>query len=111
MAYDEHLAARIRALLAGEPGLTEKAMFGGLAFLIDRHMAVAALSRGAMMVRVGADEAEAFLADGDGARPMEMRGRVMTGWLEVDPAGVTSDEDLGRWVDAGVAHARTLPPK
>lgn len=106
MAYDEALAARIRDLLAAEPGLTERKMFGGLGFMLDGHMAVAAGSRRSLMVRVPED------ADVDPLlRPVEMRGRVMSGWYETDPEGDLDDGELGRLVAPSVAYVRTLPPK
>ena len=106
MAYDEELAERIRALVSGEPGLTEKKMFGGLAFLIGGNMAVAASGQGGLLVRVDPEESDELVASTD-ARPMEMRGREMAGWLRVDPA----DDELAAWVERGVAFARSLPPK
>ena len=106
MAYDEELADRIRELVAGEPGLTEKRMFGGLAFLVGGNMAVAASGQGGLLVRVDPEESEALVASSD-ARPMEMRGREMAGWLRVDPP----DDELAGWVERGVAFARSLPPK
>ena len=106
MAYDEALAARIRELLAGEDGLTEKKMFGGLAFLIGGNMAVAASGQGGLLVRVDPAEGERLVGTTD-ARPMEMRGREMAGWLRVDPPG----REVAQWVERGVAYARTLPPK
>ena len=83
MAYDEELAGRIRDLVAGEKGLTEKEMFGGLAFLIGGNMAVAASGQGGLLVRVDPAESDELVASTD-ARPMEMRGREMAGWLRVD---------------------------
>ena len=83
MAYDEDLADRIRALVAGEAGLTEKKMFGGLAFLIGGNMAVAASGQGGLMVRVDPASSDALVAETN-ARLMEMRGREMKGWLRVD---------------------------
>ena len=106
MAYDEQLAARIRERVAGEPGVTEKMMFGGLAFLVGGNMAVAASGQGGLLVRVDPQESEALVASSD-ARPMEMRGREMPGWLRVDPP----DDELASWVDRGVSFARSLPPK
>lgn len=106
MAYDEELADQIRALVAGEPGVTEKKMFGGLAFLIGGNMAVAASGQGGLLVRVDPSESDELVVSTD-ARPMEMRGREMAGWLRVDPA----DDELAAWVERGVAFARTLPPK
>jgi hypothetical protein len=106
VAYDEELAERIRELVAGEPRLSEKKMFGGLAFLVGGNMAVAASGQGGLLVRVDPEESEALVASSD-ARPMEMRGREMAGWLRVDPPG----DELAGWVERGVAFARSLPPK
>jgi hypothetical protein len=110
MAYDEDLADRIRALIAGEAGLTEKKMFGGLAFLIGGNMAVAASGQGGLLVHVAAEDTEALLGEPH-ARPMEMRGREMQGWLRVADEGVRADSELEPWVRRGVAYARSLPPK
>ena len=110
MAYDEDLAERIRDIVFDEPGLTEKRMFGGLAFLINGNMAVSASGQGGLLLRVDPDETAALVAD-PAARPFEMRGREMDGWLRVDPAGVTTKRQLQRWVAKGVAYARSLPPK
>ncbi|KGN36102.1 TfoX/Sxy family protein [Knoellia subterranea] len=106
MAYDAELADRIRTLLADEPGLTEKAMFGGLGFMLDGHMAAAANSSGGLMVR--ADPA----GPGDPLLfPMVMRGREMAGWLQNDPDVPLTDADLSRLVGIGVAFVRTMPAK
>jgi TfoX/Sxy family transcriptional regulator of competence genes len=110
MAYDEDLANRIRELLAGEPGVVEKKMFGGLAFLIGGNMSVAASGQGGLMVRVDPDETDALLAKPHAA-PMEMRGRSMAGWLRVDDEGVRTKRQLEPWVRRGVGYARSLPPK
>ena len=110
MPYDRDLAAKIRDELAGEPGVSEKAMFGGLAFLVNGNMAVAASSRGGLLLRV--DPAEtAGLVQSPGAQRFEMRGREMDGWLDIDSAVLAGEDDLRRWVDIGVAYARSLPPK
>jgi TfoX/Sxy family transcriptional regulator of competence genes len=110
MAYDEDLADRIRELIAAEAGVTEKKMFGGLAFLVGGHMAVAASGQGGLMVRVDPDETEALLSMAH-TRPFEMRGRPMDGWLRVDADGVQTSQELEPWVRRGVAYARSLPPK
>ncbi len=110
MAYDEDLADRIRELLATEPGLTEQRMFGGLAFLIGGNMAVAASGEGGVLVRVDPAASDKLVA-GSNARPMEMRGRLMRGWLRVDAADVRTKRQLGTWVGRGVAYARSLPVK
>ncbi|NKY27581.1 TfoX/Sxy family protein [Nocardia gamkensis] len=107
MAYDEELAERIRELIVPGPELTERKMFGGLAFLIGGNMAVAASGQGGLLVRVDPEEGERLL--GDAVQPMVMGGREMVGWLRV----TTTDDDkvLREWVERGVAYARTLPPK
>jgi TfoX/Sxy family transcriptional regulator of competence genes len=110
MAYDEQLADRLRDLVSGEPGVTEKKMFGGLAFLVGGHMAVGASSQGDLMVRVDPERTEELLAEPHAA-PFVMRGREMSGWLRVDTAGLGSEAELRRWTDVGVAYARSLPPK
>ncbi|MCL8023893.1 TfoX/Sxy family protein [Nocardioides bruguierae] len=111
MPYDPVLADRLRDLLDDEPGLTTRAMFGGLGFMIGGHMAVAASSGGGLMVRCDPGQAVALCVPGSHAAPMVMRGRAMPGWLLVDAAGLVSDEDLGSWVEVGVAFVATLPPK
>lgn len=110
MAYDEALASRIRGLVAAEPGLTEKRMFGGLAFLVGGNMAVAASGQGGILVRVDPAESDDLVASTT-ARPMEMRGRQMAGWLRVDDADVRTDDELEKWVERGTAYARSLPAK
>lgn len=110
MAYDEVLAQRIRDLLDGEPGVTSRKMFGGLGFMVQGHMAVAAASSGALMVRADPADCAAW-ADGEAVNPMEMRGRPMAGWLLVDASALADDDQLGQWVDRGVRFVRTLPAK
>jgi TfoX/Sxy family transcriptional regulator of competence genes len=110
VAYDEHLADRIRALLEGEAGLTERKMFGGLAFLIGGNMAVAASGQGGLLVRAD-PETSGTLLTSTGVRPMEMRGRQMQGWLRVDAEAVRTKRQLDRWVRLGAGYARTLPAK
>jgi len=110
VAYDEELAARIRELVEGEPALTEKKMFGGLAFLVGGNMAVAASGQGGLLVRVDPDESDALVASSS-AEPMEMRGRSMAGWLRVPAEAVGTKRDLSRWVGIGTAYARSLPSK
>ena len=110
MAYDEVLADRIRELLDGEVGLTEQKMFGGLAFLIGGNMAIAASGQGGVLVHVDPADADALLASTD-ARPMEMRGRQMRGWLRVDPEDVRAKRQLEKWVRLGAGYARSLPAK
>ncbi|HUA74771.1 MAG TPA: TfoX/Sxy family protein [Solirubrobacteraceae bacterium] len=110
MAYDEELANRVRELLAGEEGVTEMAMFGGLAFLLAGNMSVAASGQGGLLVRVDPAEGESLPASPH-VEPMVMRGREMKGWLRVDAEGVRTKRRLEPWVKRGVAYARTLPPK
>jgi TfoX/Sxy family transcriptional regulator of competence genes len=110
MAYDEELADRIRELLAGESDLTEQRMFGGLAFLIRGNMAVAASGQGGVLVRVGPAESDELVATTP-ARPMEMRGRPMQGWLRVDPEDVATEGQLATWVERAAAYTRSLPRK
>jgi TfoX/Sxy family transcriptional regulator of competence genes len=110
MAYDEDLANRIRELLAGETAITEKKMFGGLAFLLGGNMAVAASGQGGLLVRIDPADTDACLK-----RPhvslMEMGGRSMDGWIRVAPEGLGTKRELASWVERGRAFARTLPPK
>ena len=110
MAYDEDLANRIRELIAGDPDITEKKMFGGLAFLAGGNMAVAASGQGGLMVRVDPDQTDALLAKPH-ASPFEMRGRAMDGWLRVDSDGLRTKRQLEPWLRRGLAYARSLPPK
>jgi TfoX/Sxy family transcriptional regulator of competence genes len=110
MAYDEHLAARIRTLLEDEAGLTMKKMFGGLAFLIDGNMAVAASGQGGLLVRTDPETSDALLAS-PGVEPMEMRGKQMRGWLRVDDDAIGTKRQLEKWVRVGVGLARSLPAK
>jgi TfoX/Sxy family transcriptional regulator of competence genes len=109
MAYDEELAHRTRELLADEVGLTEKAMFGGLAFLLDGNMSVG-ISGEELMVRVGPD-ATADVLSRPYARIFDMGGRPMKGWVLVAPAGIKTKRQLHNWVRRGIQFARTLPPK
>jgi TfoX/Sxy family transcriptional regulator of competence genes len=110
VAYDEDLANRIRELIAGEPGVIEKRMFGGLAFLVAGNLAVAASSKGGLMVRVDPQQADALLGKAH-ASPFEMRGRPVQGWLRVDADGVQTKRQLEPWVRRGIGYARWLPAK
>ena len=110
MAYDEELAHRVRAALQDTPDVVEKRMFGGLAFLVNGHMAVAANREGVLMARVDPAESDA-LVDGRGVTRMVMRGREMDGWLRVAAEAIASDEALTGWVARGVTYVATLPPK
>jgi hypothetical protein len=110
MAYDLELANRIRELLAQQRGVDEKAMFGGLAFLIGGHMAVVASGKGGLMVRVPPDDT-AKLLDRPHVGPMVMAGSETRGWLRVDAEGVKTKRQLESWVSRGVGYAGSLPPK
>lgn len=110
MAYDQELADRLRELVQGERGVTEKRMFGGLAFMINGNMAVSASSQGGLLLRVDPADTDALVQDPH-ARRFQMRGREMDGWLRVDGDGVSTDQQLRNWVARGVAYARSLPPK
>ncbi len=110
MPYDEDLAERIRELVAGEHDLTEKKMFGGLAFLVGGNMAVAASGQGGILVRVAPEQSDSLVATTK-AELMEMRGRSMQGWLRVASEDVRTRRQLARWVELGVSYARTLSPK
>ena len=110
MPYEVDLADRLRKMLAGRPGIVEKRMFGGVAFLQAGHMAVGAGSKGGLLLRVDPAQAESLLAD-PRAEPFVMRGRPMSGWLHIDIDASSADEELGRWVEHGLAYVETLPPK
>lgn len=110
MAYDEDMAARIRDILAPERGLSEKRMFGGLAFLIGGHMAVGASGKGGLLLRVDPARTDEYVAPPHVGR-FVMRGREMDGWLRVDAEAVDGGDRLARWVGVGVAYVRTLAPK
>src|SRR5918998_3078880 len=102
MPYDVELADRLRAMLSDEPGVVEKRMFGGVAFMVGGHLAVGASSKGGLMLRVEPQQTEALLAEAR-AEPFEMRGRAMSGWLRVRLDGSADDDELGRWVERGLA--------
>ena len=110
MAYDEELADRLRELMAGEAGLTEQKMFGGLAFLIGGNMAIAASGQGGLLVRVDPEESDELVSTTD-AETMVMRGREMRGWLRVPSEHVGTKQELATWVQRGTSYARSLPPK
>jgi TfoX/Sxy family transcriptional regulator of competence genes len=110
MAYDEDLADRIRELVAAERGVEEKRMFGGLAFLINGNMSVAASGRGGLMVRVPPDETEKLLGR-EHVEPMVMAGRETRGWLLIAADGLKTKRQLQSWVTRGVGYAKNLKPK
>jgi TfoX/Sxy family transcriptional regulator of competence genes len=110
MAYDEDLADRIRELIAAERGVEEKRMFGGLAFLINGNMSVAAGGRGGLMVRVPPDETGKLLGR-EHVEPMVMAGRETRGWLLIAADGLKTKRQLQSWVTRGVGYAKNLKPK
>ena len=109
MAYDEQLAERVRAVLAGQSGLTERKMFGGLAFMLAGNMCVG-VAQDQLMVRLGRDLYEEALTR-PYAAPMDFTGRPMKGFVYVTPGGISTPAALGEWVDLGVQFCRTLPAK
>ena len=109
MAYNQGLADDLRARLGGRPGLSQREMFGGIAFMINGNMAVG-VSGDDLMVRVGKDAHDEAVTR-PGARDFDMSGRPMRGWILVSPEGFATERDLGRWVDQGVTFAEGLPPK
>lgn len=110
MTYDVALADRIRELIEPAPDVSEKKMFGGLAFLIGGNMAVAASGKGGLLVRIDPADGDALLAL-DFVHRMVMGGREMDGWIRVTDEAVEDDGILAEWVDRGVEFARTLPAK
>jgi hypothetical protein len=110
MAYDRELADRVRAALSTDPAVTEKAMFGGLAFLVDGAMAVAVSGQGGLMVRCDPQRTEQLVAT-DGVTRMVMRGRELDGWLRVAPEVVDDENALRRWVTIGQDVARSQPAR
>lgn len=110
MTYDAELADRLREQLAGTTGVTEKRMFGGLAFLVGGNMAAAASNEGGLLVRCPPEQTD-DLCQQPHTSPFVMRGREMAGWLRVTEEGVRSDADLARWVAIGRDHAGSLPRK
>lgn len=109
MAYDEFLAARLRAMIGQLPGMVEKKMFGGIGFILDGNMAVGLLGSD-LLVRTKPGEFELALQQPH-AGVMDTFGRTMKGWVQVAPEGTATEMDLKRWVDTGLAAARALPKK
>lgn len=110
MAYDEELAGRIRAALSFTDGVTEKRMFGGLGFMVNGHMVAAASRSGGLMLRLD-PAAGRTLVNGDTVRYFRMNGREMGGWLCLEQAAIDGEAALTAWLERGLAHVRTLPPK
>ena len=109
MAYDEGLAQRIRELLIDDPGMDEKRMFGGIAFMINGNMSVGVVED-SLMVRVGPEGYSQALAQ-PGAREMDFTGKPLKGFVYVDAPFLDSDERLLFWVNRGRAFASSLPAK
>jgi len=109
MAYSEDLANKVRQQLGRRGGLTEKKMFGGLAFLINGNMSVGVLGE-ELIVLVDPAQADAALKE-PGARPFDMTGRPMKGWVMVGGAGIKDEPALAKWTGRGVAYASSLPKK
>jgi hypothetical protein len=110
VACDEDLANRLRELVQDEVGVTEKRMFGGLAFLLNDHLAVSVSGQGGPLLRVDPADIE-ILADKPHAQPFMMRARELSGWLRIELEGAKTKRQLERWVSRGVTYARSLPPK
>jgi len=110
MAYDEDLANRLRELLADEIAITERKMFGGLAFLLCGNMSVSVSGRGGLLARIDPAQTDAALARPH-ASLMSIGGRVMEGWIRVAPEGLANKRELAAWVKRSLAYVRTLPPK
>ncbi|GGK18652.1 hypothetical protein GCM10010124_09080 [Pilimelia terevasa] len=110
MAYDEELAHRIRSIVRDEPGLTERRMFGGLAFLVHGNLAVSASGRGGLLLRVDPADTPALVQRPEATR-FQMRGRELRGWLHIDADGLATTRQLRSWVSRGIGYARSLPAK
>ncbi|MFN8469189.1 MAG: TfoX/Sxy family protein [Caldilineaceae bacterium] len=109
MAYSEHLANRVRAFAKVRPTVTEKKMFGGLAFMLNGNM-FCGITDDSLMARIGPDHYAAALAKPH-VRVMDFTGRIMKGYVYVDPAGLATDKDLQYWIELCAEYVLTLPPK
>jgi TfoX/Sxy family transcriptional regulator of competence genes len=110
MAYDEDTAARVRKFLAGQRYVSEKKMMGGLCFMVNNTMCCTVSGRGGMLIRVG-PEAHARMLQEPHASPMEMRGRIMSGFVRVAPEGYRTDAELKKWVKRGLDFVAAMPAK
>jgi TfoX N-terminal domain len=110
VAYDVDIANRLREILASEPGVVEKPMFGGLAFMVAGHLVVSASGQGGLLLRVDPAQTDALIVDPRASR-FVMRGREMDGWLRIDIDADATDHELKEWIKYGVGYARSLPPK
>jgi TfoX/Sxy family transcriptional regulator of competence genes len=110
MAYDPELAERLRHALASEPAVTERKMFGGLAFLVRGHMTAVASGKSGLMIRAD-PTTTGDLVETTPANFAQMSGRQMTGWLHLDAEDIRSDQDLATWIDRALSYSATLRPK
>ena len=109
VAYDEELAERVREVLAPRSDVSERRMFGGIAFMLGGNMACGVLGED-LIVRLGDEEGEKALAE-DGVRPFDFTGKPMKGIVYVSAEGTADDSGLSDWVDAGADYAASLPAK
>ena len=109
MTADDALAGRIRPILSGREGYSERRMFGGVCFMMGGNMCVGTW-KSALIVRIDRAERETVLTEPH-TKPADLNGRVMKGWALVEPAGIESDSDLKAWVDRAADHAKRLPAK
>ena len=110
MPYSEQLATRIREMMPSNIEFNEREMFGGLAFLINGHMAIAASGKGGILVRCSPDEVDKLVQESE-VEIAVMRGKKMNGWLRVSDKRLRTKKQLQKWVDIGIAHVITLPAK
>lgn len=113
MAFDEKFAHRVKNLLADEPNVTEQKMFGSLGFMVNGHLTIGVgdgSDGSILMVRIGKDSESAAL-EHPGASTTIMRGRPMSGWIDLTPEAVSTDQQLQTWLDMAITFVRTLPPK
>jgi len=110
MAVDQELAARIRALVALDPRVTEKRMFGGICFLLDGRILVGVRRTGGLLVQCGA-EAAAEAVRRPGVGHMIMAGKTAANFIEVEDDSLETEEGLGEWIGLAERYLSTLPPK
>lgn len=110
MAYDADAATRLRKLLANRPHVVERPLMGGICFMVNGHMCCTASGQGGLLIRVGADAHERMVAKPHAAAA-EMRGRIMTGYVRVAPAGYRTDADLKAWLERALDFVATLPAR
>ena len=109
MTYSKSLAARTRHVLGRRPGIVEKKMFGGIAFLLNGNMLVA-VWQDSLIVRLGSEAGERVLSEPH-VRPFDVTGRPMRGWIMVEPDGIDSDGQLDNWIERAAKFVLTLPSK